>query len=180
MSWGAESTVGAPKRSENRRRSCSMHGSVDILIDFLNPLITHVSRVFKIFDKFWLTEKLTDCQFNCCLMVLRICFKDKINYSVHSRKVKYWIKSTTNFKRVHLNFVLKIFFYRSNNASKVISFGRPEFNLSKLEPGTHYSIQLFAENKIGAGMNASWQLTIVQRIIFDWIYTFIKHKAVFR
>merc|ERR1719422_2793731 len=40
---------------------------------------------------------------------------------------------------------------RSNNSSKVISFGSPEFNLSKLDPGTPYSIQLFAENKIGAG-----------------------------
>ena len=28
MSWGAESTLGAPKMSENGRRSCSMHDSV--------------------------------------------------------------------------------------------------------------------------------------------------------
>ena len=33
----------------------------------------------------------------------------------------------------------------------MISFSKPEFNLSQLEPGSHYSIKLFAENKIGAG-----------------------------
>ena len=31
MSWGAESTLGAPKMSENGRRSCSMHDSVHSL-----------------------------------------------------------------------------------------------------------------------------------------------------
>ena len=38
---------------------------------------------------------------------------------------------------------------RASNMTRVVTFPRPDFNLSKLEPGTHYSIQLFAQNKIG-------------------------------
>ena len=38
---------------------------------------------------------------------------------------------------------------RASNLTRVVTFPRPDFNLSKLEPGTHYSIQLFAQNKIG-------------------------------
>ena len=40
---------------------------------------------------------------------------------------------------------------RASNITRVVTFPRPDFNLSKLEPGTHYSIQLFAKNKIGKG-----------------------------
>ena len=38
---------------------------------------------------------------------------------------------------------------RSNNATRMVTFPRPDFNLSHLEPGTNYSIKLFAQNKIG-------------------------------
>ena len=38
---------------------------------------------------------------------------------------------------------------RASNITKMVTFPRPDFNLSKLEPGTHYSIKLYAENKIG-------------------------------
>lgn len=37
------------------------------------------------------------------------------------------------------------------NESKVLTFHRPQFNLLKLEPGSQYSIELYAENKKGAG-----------------------------
>ena len=37
------------------------------------------------------------------------------------------------------------------NESKVSTFHKPEFYLLKLEPGSHYSIELYAENKKGAG-----------------------------
>ena len=38
---------------------------------------------------------------------------------------------------------------RSSNATRMVTFPTPDFNLSQLEPGTNYSIQLFAQNKIG-------------------------------
>ena len=40
---------------------------------------------------------------------------------------------------------------RKLNESKVMKFDSAEFRLYQLEPGTQYSIELYAENKIGAG-----------------------------
>lgn len=40
---------------------------------------------------------------------------------------------------------------RSTNVSRTINFTKPEFNISQLAPATHYSIQLYAANTIGAG-----------------------------
>ena len=39
----------------------------------------------------------------------------------------------------------------ATNHTKMISFPRPEFLLTQLDPGTQYSVSLFAENKLGAG-----------------------------
>ena len=38
---------------------------------------------------------------------------------------------------------------KNTNESKVSSFSKPDFNLIKLEPGSKYSIELYAENKKG-------------------------------
>ena len=37
------------------------------------------------------------------------------------------------------------------NESRVSTFNKPEFFLHKLEPGRQYSIEVYAENKKGAG-----------------------------
>lgn len=53
---------------------------------------------------------------------------------------------------------------RASNSTRVVTFRRPDFNLSKLEPGTHYSIRLFAQNKIGELQSCSAFLTLFQSI----------------
>ena len=51
----------------------------------------------------------------------------------------------------YFTYVATVIDQSSNNSSRVIRFRRPEFNISQLQPATHYSIQLHAENTIGSG-----------------------------
>ena len=51
---------------------------------------------------------------------------------------------------------------RSSNATRMVTFPTPDFNLSQLEPGTNYSIQLFAQNKIGEQQSFSALPTFLQ------------------